>query len=229
MNRAFIVTTFLSLAAPASAAEQGSAASQPAPASAADSVVAAAFKDTIDTAKAGVQGAAAVSAPTPPPEPSFSTFFVPGLAIAGLAVFAYVATRRKRQGARSIRVLETASLGPKRDLVIAEVLGERLVLGVSEAGITVLVTKPMTSAEALAESGAPVGTSDGAGPLGYGEVAGGPEVPPRLRPANPPAMGFFERLRGRSGNPNFEAALNESIEDQELRAKLAAGFRGVAP
>ncbi len=191
------------------AAEEGSAAptTQPAPPSAADTIVAAAFKKDIGTAKQSLNS---------PSEISTGSLMVPALALIGLAGLAFTLTRRKAKAGTGIRVIESASLGPKRALIIAEVLGERLVLGVSEAGITVLATKPIPA------------------PEWAGVIPGMPQVhlpeqQPVLRHASAPQMGFFERLRGKSGNPSFESALNESIEDQELRAKLAAGMRGVVP
>jgi len=44
---------------------------------------------------------------------------------------------------RRIQIKETASLGPKRSLVVAEVDGERLILASSEAGITLLRSEPI--------------------------------------------------------------------------------------
>jgi flagellar biogenesis protein FliO len=58
------------------------------------------------------------------------------LLLAGAAF--YLHRRRKQQQAGLIRILETASLGPKRTLVVAEVDGEKMILGTSEAGISVL-------------------------------------------------------------------------------------------
>jgi flagellar biogenesis protein FliO len=175
------------------AAAEGSAPTQaPAPPSAADSVIAAAFKKDVDTK------------PTELKATSFSlqSLVAPGLALAGLAALAFAVNRKKVLGGGNIRVIEAASLGEKRSLVIADVLGERLVLGVSEAGVTVLLNRPAPAGE---------------------------PAPLRVPNAPAPQMGFFERLRGRSPSPSFDASLQESIEDQELRAKLAAGVRGVVP
>jgi hypothetical protein len=57
-----------------------------------------------------------------------------------LAVAAYVLARRRKGAAvdRHIQIVETASLGPKRTLVMARIGGETLLLGTSEAGITLL-------------------------------------------------------------------------------------------
>ncbi len=162
--------------------------------SAADSTVAAAFGQTIGTKPALVQA-----------ELSPSTFAAPGLAIASLAALAFALTRRRRGAARHITLLESTSLGPKRSLVIADVLGERLVLGVSEAGIAVLSARLAPEAPA-------------------------PEVIVLPKAARAPSMSFFDRLLGRAPpTASFDDSLRDSIEDQELRAKLTLGQRAVAP
>jgi hypothetical protein len=54
---------------------------------------------------------------------------------------------------KRIQIRETASLGPKRSLVVAEIDGERVILASSEAGITLL--QPPASSESLASPAAP--------------------------------------------------------------------------
>lgn len=186
------LTLFTILTATTPSTAEGSApAVAPAPPSAADSIVAAAFRKDVGTKPADLKV-----------EPSFSAqnLVAPGLAMAGLAALALTLKRRKQLSGGSIHIIEAASLGERRSLVIADVLGERLVLGVSEAGVTVLLTRPA--------------------PL--------PEPAPYVIPAAQP-MGFFQRLKGQSPASSFDASLLESIEDQELRAKLQAGMRGVVP
>ena len=69
---------------------------------------------------------------------STSPMFVGG-GLVLLTVIAFVMWRRRRQQhGGMIRILETASLGPKRTLVVAEIDGEKMILGTSEAGISVL-------------------------------------------------------------------------------------------
>jgi flagellar biogenesis protein FliO len=174
--------------------------------STADSVVAAAFKKPIDTPAPELKGSAAPATTGP----DWTNLAAPALAIVGLAALAFAVTRRRRAAPGSIRILESASLGPKRSLVIAEVLGERLVLGVSEAGVSVLMTRP------LAASAAP----EREDLLDF-------EVQPQR--SQVPEMTFFQRLMGKRAGPRFEDVLGDSIEDQELRAKLAAGIRGTVP
>ena len=64
---------------------------------------------------------------------------LPGVALAALALGAYLFARRRKGGIeRHIHIVETASLGPRRTLVMARIGGETLLLGTSEAGITLL-------------------------------------------------------------------------------------------
>ncbi|MFT3708916.1 MAG: flagellar biosynthetic protein FliO [Archangium sp.] len=174
-------------------------------ASPADAVVAAAFAgDTkkIDTKTENVQSTDA-SFP-------MSNLIAPGLGLAGLIALTFTLKRRKKTlGGTGIALLEATSLGDKRSLVIADVLGERMVLGVSEAGITVLMSKPAPSLNEEAPLRLPPPANTGA--------------------PQPQPMGFFQRLIGKSPAPAFDAALQESVEDQELRAKLQAGVRSVVP
>jgi flagellar biogenesis protein FliO len=201
-----LIVTLLIATTP-STAEEGSAASTPPPAppSAADSVVAAAFQhSSLVTKTADVQGA---------PKSTWSSLAAPGFALAALCALAFALTRRRGRVARSIRVVETASLGPKRSLVIADVMGERMVLGVSEAGISVLSTRA-----------APQREPD---PFVIPEPLGTTAPSPALE------MSFLDRMLGRVPQPNavasFDEALRDSLEDQELRAKLSLGQRSVVP
>lgn len=197
----------LLLVATPSTAEEGSAANlpPPAPPSAADSVVAAAFQhSSIGTKSADVQA---------PASSSWSSFAAPGFALAALAALAFGLTRRRAKSTRSISVVETASLGPKRSLVIADVMGERMVLGVSEAGISVLSTRAAPQPE----------------PAPF-------VIPPPLETVSTSLskeMSFFDRMLGRVPQPNavasFDETLRDSLEDQELRAKLSLGQRSVVP
>jgi flagellar biogenesis protein FliO len=186
-------------AAVAPATREGSAAqaAQPAPPSAADTMVAAAFGKVIDTPTPDLK-VPAVATPTV----DWTSLAAPALGLVGLAALAFAVTRRRRGPAASIAIIESAALGPRRSLVIADVLGDRLVLAVSEAGVTVLSSRAAP---------APAAAQDAF-------------IMARLAPARP--SGWFRRLVGRAPAPRFSDALAESVEDEELRAKLAAGFRG---
>jgi flagellar biogenesis protein FliO len=200
----------------ASAAEEGSAVrEQPAPPSAADSVVAAAFGKNIDTTPKDLKEKVPPEAATVPAAGmDWTNFVAPALALLGLGALAFGLSRRRAAAGGNLRIVETASLGPKRSLVVADVMGERMVLAVSEAGVTVLTTKPAPVPAPQFNEPAPL------------------VVPDEFRPVTRgfPKMGFFARMFGKAPAPQrFDDLLGESIEDQELRAKLAAGFKGYVP
>jgi flagellar biogenesis protein FliO len=131
-------------------------------------------------------------------------------ALAGVAM--YLSRRRPGSGRRLVQVLETASLGPRRQLVVVRLGDDVLLLGSSEAGVTLLSTKPA-----------------GAG-------LGAPAAPAAPRPVEPAEerrpgvlIGLWSRLRERTpvpAKPTFEDLLLESTDDQALRRKLASGRPG---
>jgi flagellar protein FliO/FliZ len=116
-------------------------------------------------------------------------------------------------------VLETTSLGPKRSLVLARLRDEVLLLGSSEAGITLLRAQPAAQVEPDAEPDAdPVAIP---API---------EAAPAGDRGPAPLEGLLARIRrarpDRRPQAKFEALLWESAEDQELRRKLARGQAG---
>jgi len=201
-------------AAPSTGEGSAAKAPQPAPPSAADAIVAAAFGKSIDTPaddlKAGAAApAAAVASPALVGGLDWTTLAAPALGLLGLAALAFAVTRRRGTRVGRIAILESATLGPRRSLVIADVLGDRLVLAVSEAGVAVLSSRPAPATEDTSAAS---------------DLLVMPAAPPAAR-----GPGLFRRLFGRASPPRFDQELAESLEDQELRAKLAAGFRGIAP
>jgi flagellar protein FliO/FliZ len=171
---------------------------------------------------------------------------VPALLLSALAVAAYLFARRRRTFVeRRIEILETASLGPKRSLIVARIGGETLILGSSEAGITLLKGTPGPVNDA------PVTGSDGAAAIAAAvarqaadsareiaqpieeALADIPEpdsaVPMLGRGGFRSIEGGMASLFGRRGaaaDPEvvFDDLLEDSVEDQELRRKLAAGM-----
>jgi len=146
----------------------------------------------------------APAAPAPGlPAPSFGPGLVaPALVLLALGGAALLLSRRRTRPDRLVEVLETSSLGPRRSLVVARLGGELLVLGVSEGGVSLLTTAP-APAPARAAPAVPV-------PAGRGE-------------------GLLSRLRfaaQRAPAPVFDSVLAESLEDVELRRKLAVGQAG---
>jgi flagellar protein FliO/FliZ len=147
----------------------------------------------------------------PPPLPASSSSAGPiaaGVFLAILAVAALVMARRRRSGTRLVEILETASLGPRRALVVARLGEELLVLGSSEGGIALLSSRP---AAGMVAREAPLTPAE------------------RTAPASPlrAVLEALSRLRRRPApTPSFERLITESVEDVELRRKLAQGGVG---
>jgi flagellar protein FliO/FliZ len=172
--------------------------------------------------------AAAPLVPMPPPLPavvaapapekkSGPTLLLPGLVLVAIAGAAVYLRRRKAANPGLIQILESASLGPKRSLIIARVNGEVMILGSSEAGITFLGAPRAGGDQGLAQ--APV------------EMAPLEEQPSRPLDEG----GLLARLFGKREQPtedapsqmdwkDFDDLLAESREDQDLRRKLASGL-----
>lgn len=142
---------------------------------------------------------AAVPAPVAARPPLPAGVAGAALLLAGLGAAAFLLSRRRARADRLLTVVESTSIGPRRHLVVARLADDLLVLGSSEAGISLLSTVP-APARAAASSPAPA-------------PAGGPGLLARLRPSSRRA-------------PGFHTLLAESVEDLELRRKLAAGQAG---
>src|SRR5450432_2969500 len=217
---------------------------------------------------------------------------VPAAFLALLAVAAYGFSRRRRGSLpRHIEILETTSLGPKRSLICARIGDETVLLGSSEAGITLLrggqgpaistaiatmaatpamqATTRLTMMSTTSASvggapavGAPVhhegsdasatvaihfselsgSTSELDQPLeealadipepGSGDHRGGSAGSGSVRSTFRAIEGGLAGLFGKKGvdfgqdepSDRFEDLLEDSVEDQELRRKLAAGM-----
>ena len=159
--------------------------------------------------------------------------------LALLAGAAYFFNRRRVAVPRLVKIVETASLGPKRSIVVARIGGETMILGTSEAGITVLQARPEAALAAVAPAPAAVAASGdepkAPEPASPTAVAG--EIPDADvdEPLAPVQGGLLARLfrRGRPANEsefhNFEELLEDSLEDQELRHKLSLGMAGRVP
>jgi flagellar protein FliO/FliZ len=165
---------------------------------------------------------------TPASLPSSSSFspgpLAAGLFLALLAAATLVMARRRKRATRLISILESVSLGPKRALVVARLGDELLVLGSSEGGIALLSTRP--AAGLLSESTV-------SPPPQRQEFLGAEACPPLQGHATSKGgvLDLFSRLKARarpSSTPPFDALLTESLEDVELRRKLAAGFAAQA-
>jgi flagellar biogenesis protein FliO len=140
------------------------------------------------------------------PRPIPAGLWAAALILAGLAAASFALTRRRVRRARMVEVVESTSIGPRRSLVVARLGDELLLIGASEAGIALLTTTP---APAAVRAPAP--------------VAAAPQA------AEGRGFGLLSRLRlrpQRSPAPAFDSLLAESLEDLELRRKLASGLAG---
>ncbi len=84
----------------------------------------------------------ALPAPFPSSDGGSSRPIAAGVLLVALAVAALVTARRRKRVSRHVEIVESASLGPKRSLVVARMGDELLLLGSSEGGITLLTTRP---------------------------------------------------------------------------------------
>ena len=147
---------------------------------------------------------------------------IPGVLLLGVAGAVVLLGRRRARRSGLIQILETAPLGPKRSLIIARVNGETMILGSSEAGIALLgaaakaglpAAAPATTTRVSADAdGTPA--AEGAAPLDEGGLLARLFRRREQAPEIDPPMDWKE----------FDDLLGESLEDQELRRKLAAGL-----
>lgn len=187
---------------------------------------------------------------TPKMEGGFSLTLVMVL-LAGLGVVAFVLARRRGTSGRMIHIVETASIGPKRSLVVANVSGRTMVLGVSEAGVTLLdtISHPVSEAQtefnkkevSSQEDTLPMSRLSSlkdkllAGITGHKKMSALDRMDDENQPAQEEEKtesGLLGRLFSHRQNeqeevvPTFQDVLDDSYEDQQLRQKLAAGVGG---
>jgi flagellar biogenesis protein FliO len=145
--------------------------------------------------------------------------------LAAVAGGVLLLTRRRARRQGLIQILETAAIGPKRSLLVARVNGQTMVLGASEAGITLLQSLESKTEPQVAMGNLPAGKQqpDDSGPEVTSDAPSEPEG----------EMGVLSRLFGRRPKDSsardaaaFRELLEESYEDQELRNKLAQGLSG---
>jgi flagellar biogenesis protein FliO len=156
--------------------------------------------------------------------------------LAGLAIAAVVFARRRNARPRMIRIVETASIGPRRSLVIANVGGRTMVLGVSEAGVALLDAQvPIVAPEAGTAQPEPLG--DEQTPISQQSIAGLRALAQERLQGEEPASEtknessllsrlFHPQTAPLTSSHAFEDLLSESLEDQDLRRKLSLGVSG---
>jgi flagellar protein FliO/FliZ len=148
----------------------------------------------------------------------------------GVGIAAFLFARKRGSRERVIRIVETASIGPRRSLVVASVGGRTMVLGVSEAGVSLLdspASLPATVAQPKAEE-----TEDAArGLRNFASAAVEPaaETPAEDKQESSLLSRLFHRKPREAeglGREDFEQLFAESMEDEDLRRKLALGQSG---
>ncbi len=152
--------------------------------------------------------------------------------LAGLGVAATLFARRRSTRVRMIRIVETASIGPRRSLVVACIGGRTMVLGVSEAGVSLLdaQTGPPIN-PAVPEKAQSTNLEEAA--LGLrGLVTNQAEARTDAAEDAKHEGALLGRLFQRAPAPSesarheFDELLSERLEDQELRRKLSLGEAG---
>ena len=160
------------------------------------------------------------------------------LLLVGLGVAATILSRRRATRTRMIRIVETASIGPRRSLVVACIGGRTMVLGVSEAGVSLLDAQAgtMTTPPASEKFQSASLEEAALGLRGFGHAETQAESGQSAQSADDGKHegSLLSRLFHREQPPaknagrahEFEELLAESLEDQDLRRKLSLGEAG---
>ena len=162
---------------------------------------------------------------------------VPVLLLGALGIVGLRFAKKRRGMGRHVQILETTQLGPKRSLIVAKVGGETLLLGSSEAGIALIQVRPSASMQDerpqpdtdehldISPKWADVLPADFTAKPANDEDGGQAKMLSRLfkkrRTDIPEAWPFANVLDA--------SMLDESIEDRELRDKLAMGMEARVP
>jgi MYXO-CTERM domain-containing protein len=162
---------------------------------------------------------------------SSSSLAWPIFALLALGAAGYLFARQRSRTTHIVSIIETAPLGPKRSLIVARVGSQTLLIGASEAGISLLTTVRRDEALQTAEDALAAGLSTESLAAEFGEHVGDA---PALAPLEPEEAergqaSLLSRLLGaKDKGPamSFESLLEDRAEDRELRHKLEAGLVG---
>jgi flagellar protein FliO/FliZ len=151
----------------------------------------------------------------------------------GVGAFLARFARRRITRERMIRILETASIGPKRSLVVACIGNRTMVLGVSEAGVSLLDSQTPPAGAASAPDPRSIGPVEDAA-LGLRNLAFAAGFAQDSRPEEAKhessLLGRLFRRPPRAPDvleaEEFDRVFSESLEDEDLRRKLARGESG---
>lgn len=229
-------------AAPPSAAQKDPA---PSPATGAPAVPTA---TEAASSSAPAPGGTNATAPRPEVSSTTQTLDAPSLwgsalgallpvGVLGLIAFFGLKLARKRRGfGRHVHIVETTPLGPKRALIVVRVGNETLLLGASEAGISLIQVRPSEAlvgeaVEAEAPRSVEAVASTWTDTLVVPEPLAEPETPGQVK-----LLSRLFRKRRQDipeawpfANVLDASLLEESIEDRELREKLAMGMEARIP
>jgi flagellar biogenesis protein FliO len=131
------------------------------------------------------------------PKSSSSTMMMPALALIAIGGAAWVLKKRQAKKTSMIEILETAQLGPKRQLVVARVNGETMILGSSEAGITCLSGMhrlPPMGSEGTMSSIFQVSQMNQMQMAGMNQMGGMNQMPAQMPQAQAPGPGQFPQF-----------------------------------
>ncbi len=146
-------------------------------------------------------------------EPGLFGWAGPVMVLLALIAVALWARRRRQTSTQHLQILETTAVGPKRSLVVVRMGNEVLLIGSSEAGLALLASRPTSEAAAAAVP------DPRATPLPLTDIVATASAP--IQPS------YFAAAPARPiESDSFQSLLDESVEDQELRQKLARGLQG---
>ncbi len=237
-------------AAPASTDSSAAllAVAHPAPASPAPSLAlapiaasaitpAAALDSFTKSGNIGIQTNSASTAAMPFPGAELSTKGFPTGSILPLLGFGLAAgltlafARRKQQAApKLLSIVETHSLGGRRQLIVARISGETVLLGSSEAGLSLLLARPGETVEELRQSvmaqTAITQTQAQGGPARSDKSAKPATLAEKAQQTLAAALGKL-RLAGKDEEEELEGPSFEELleEDARLRAQGAPRSR----
>jgi flagellar protein FliO/FliZ len=174
------------------------------------------------SAPAGGTGDAALTAPGNGESSLWWPVAGPAAVLALLGFAAYRLSRHRQSKSTPLELVGTLSLGPRRQLVVARFGGEDLLIGASEAGLHLLVRRPAVAAHGTDDAWLTNLAAAPDAPSAVEEPWRQPEA--RLEDQRPAPVAAVAEVAS-PGAP-FETMLDDSVEDQSLRRKLAAGFRG---
>jgi len=164
---------------------------------------------------------------------SFASMLLAVLLLAGLGVGAVVFGRRHVKRNRLIRIVETASIGPRRSLVVACIGGRTMVLGVSEAGVSLLDAQGssavMPEVATKTQSSSLEEAVAGLRHLAPAAINNNDEVVETKNESSLLSRLFQKTKRSSRSDfdgTQFDGLLAESLEDEDLRRKLALGEAG---